>query len=467
MAYPGPRAAGRLRAALRSPYPQHGSIERAFAFACFTLLLAANAILLSKTAGVPDRSLIAGGMLILCATLYPAELLRVLQRSVLLILVASGLAVLGLLLSFVNGASMRDALQNVVEIHLQTLVLLLGAGTFAQICGARACAIAIVGVIGVSVSVAVMQMMHVGPGWSLRLALGPLWSDDVVGRMINRRPAGLAYSPTQLATQVCLAFATYAAVRDRLRQIETGSRTADMAIILALGVFVGACLASETRAPILGGLIFLVLYAIARRSSSLVLLLALGGFVTFLMWPLLMEMIQDSAPRVLRADDDSAASRVVFAYYGIRLFLDNPIGYGLTFDPTTRWMGYWSDLYLLKGAAGAQVHPLHDYVFSMVNIYGFGLLLFVPFAVKLLRGARDSLIFFVPYITVILFHNAGPFFNDVILWFAVAAVSALPARTPVIATRFGRVPPARLERMRAMRARRMSRLPASSRLAPR
>lgn len=459
-------AAARATAALSFPNARRSSVERAFAFACFTFLLAANVCLLSRTAGVPDRSLIAGGMLILCATLYPAELLLVLRKSVLILFIASGLAVLGLLLSFVNGASMRDALQNVVEIHLQTLVLLLGAGTLARICGARACAIAIVGVIGVSVSVAVMQMMHVGPGWSLRLALGPLHDDDVVRSMINRRPTGLAYSPTQLAAQVCLAFAAYAAVRDRLRQIEIGSRTADLTILLALMVLFAACLASETRAPIMGGFVFLVLYAVARRSSWLVLLLILGGFVTFLVWPLLMEMIQSSAPRVLRVDDNSAASRLVFAYYGTRLFLDNPIGYGLTFDPTTMWTRYWSDLYLLKGAAGAQVHPLHDYVFSMVNIYGFGLLLFVPFAIRQLGRARESLIFFVPYIVVILFHNAGPFFNDVILWFAVAAVSALPVPTPAIG-QFRRVPATRLARMRAMQRQRLSRYPAGSRLAPR
>lgn len=466
MTYQGARAIRRAPRTFRGFAPERSAIERVFAFGSFTLLLAVNVGMLSKTGGVPDRSLITAGMLILCAALFPADALLAIRKSALLLFLAAGLGIQGFLLSMVNGAPLGDAVQAVIENHVQTAVVLIVAVILAQICGARACAIAIVAVIGVSAAVAILQMMNVHLGWSLRTALGPLAQDEMKPNVADWRPTGLSYSPIQLATQVCLAFGAYAAVRERFRRFETGRIAADPAIVAALCVFFAACLASGTRAPILGGVIFLVLYALARRGSWLLLLMTLGGIVAFLMWPLVMDAIQSSAPRVARVDDESAATRIVFAYYGFRLFLDNPIGYGLTFDPTAHWGQYWSDLYLIRGAQGAQVHPLHNYVLSMLNIYGFGLLLFVPIALKLLGRAKGSLIFFVPYVIEILFHNAGPFFNDVILWFTVAAVSAAPVAAPAMSRfqqrRFARLGPAQ-RRLR----RPFARWPADSRLAPR
>lgn len=467
MTYQGARAIRRAPTTVRAFAPQRSAVERTFAFGCFTLLLAANVSMLSKTGGLPDRSLLTAGLLILCGALFPADALLALRKNTLLLFLAAGLAIQGFLLSLVNGAPAGEALQAVIEIHVQTAVVVLVAVILAQVCGARACAIAIVAVIGVSAAVAVLQMMNVHIGWSLRQALGPLANDELKPNVADWRPTGLSYSPIQLATQVCLAFGAYAAVRERYRRFETGRIAADPAIVVALLVFFTACLASGTRAPILGGVVFLVLYALARRGSWLLLLMTLGGIVAFLMWPLVMDAIQSSAPRVARVDDESAATRIVFAYYGVRLFLDNPIGYGLTFDPTALWGRYWSDLYLIRGAQGAQVHPLHNYVLSMLNIYGFGLLLFVPFAMKLLKGARGSLIFFVPYLVEILFHNAGPFFNDVILWFAIAAVSAAPVAAPATINRFRQARFTRPVRMNRRLKPRFSRWAAGSRFAPR
>jgi len=41
-----------------------------------------------------------------------------------------------------------------------------------------------------------------------------------------------------------------------------------------------------------------------------------------------------------------------------------------------------------------------------------------------LTRSKASLIFFIPYIIHILFHNYGPFFNDNVIWFVVAAIAA-------------------------------------------
>jgi hypothetical protein len=259
----------------------------------------------------------------------------------------------------------------------------------------------------------------------------------------------MAFSPIQMAAQICLAFAAYTAVRDKERSFTSKRNTADPAVLVALFFFFATCFASGTRAPIMGGFVFLALYTIVRRGSWLPLLLMLGGLIIYLVWPVVMAAIQSNAPRVARVDDASAATRVVFAYYGLRLFLDNPLGYGLTFDPTLLWHHYWRDLYLMNGAAGAQVHPLHDYVLSMMNIYGFGILLFTPLVYRLLRTAASSLIFFVPYVMHILFHNSGPFYDDMVLWFVVAAIAAVGSGGTLNQRPFVRVPISRTAYMRA------------------
>ncbi len=60
----------------------------------------------------------------------------------------------------------------------------------------------------------------------------------------------------------------------------------------------------------------------------------------------------------------------------------------------------------------------------MLNIYGIGLLLFAPVVARLLWHSRASLIFFIPYVVHIVFHNSGPFYNDNVIWFVIAAIAA-------------------------------------------
>ncbi|CAA9496711.1 MAG: hypothetical protein AVDCRST_MAG44-508 [uncultured Sphingomonas sp.] len=407
----------------------HDVIARAFAAGCFALLLAANVVLFApRIAGFPVRSVLSAGVLVFTFLLYTEDALAALKKNLLLLSLAVGLALLGILLSVINQAPFREILRSVTEVHLQAAVLILATATLARVCGARACVYAILGVIGVSGAVAVLQMMDVGAAWDLRLALGPLKeTDEPVRSVLERRPTGLSFSPIQLATQLCLVFAAYAAVRDKERQLTTAGRVADPAVLVALLLFFVACIATATRSPILGGVIFLGLYLAMKRGSALPVLLLFGGLVAYLAWPLLIGAIETSDPRMTSVDDNSASARSVFAYYGMRLFFDNPLGYGLAFQPTELWSGYWSDLYTMRGAKGTQTSQLHNYALSMLNIYGAGLLLFVPIVAKLLRRGSASLIFFVPYIVHIAFHNSGPLYSDIVIWFVFAAISAAGA----------------------------------------
>jgi hypothetical protein len=274
-------------------------------------------------------------------------------------------------------------------------------------------------------------MLDIQSAWSLRRALGPLPNEVVKGLdYADRRPTGLSFSSIQLSTQLCLAFAAFLAVREKIRQGASTTPTADPAIIIALVIFVAACVANGTRSPILGGLIFLAIYSFQRRTPWLPMFLILAGTVFYLAWPLLMNVLQTHSPRVTSVSDNSALARGTLVYYGLRLFADNPVGYGLAFAPMTLWSSYWPDIYTMPAPRGVQVNDLHNYPLSMLNTYGIGLLLLAPLIRGLLKRAGASVIFFVPYMVQILFHNAGPFYNDTAIWFVTATIAAVVSSRP-------------------------------------
>ena len=422
-----------------------GLIERAAALSAFAMLLVFYVALPSlKLAGLPVRGLLSIAILSFLLLARPSVAATALRRYLPLFALAAGLAVLGVFVSVVNGASLDIILQTLLEVHFQLVVLMLVAGVLAEICGARACMWAIVAVIAGSAFVAVLQMLDVDMAWDLRKSLGPLAKDELRPGITDLRPTGLSYSPIQLSTQLCLAFAAFTAVRyaERLRTV--GHRMADPAVVFALLALIAGSIAAATRSPILGGIVFLVVYAMIKRQARLAVVLALAAAAIYLAWPLLLGFIESEVPRILRTDDKSAAARSVFAYYGIRLFIDNPVGYGFSFHPAELWAPYWPELYMMRGSRGAQENMLHNYVLSMINIYGVGIFLFAPMAVKLLRSAGPYAIFFIPYAVHILFHNSGPYYSDTIIWFVIAAIGAATAQISFQGLGRAHLPPPRL-----------------------
>lgn len=405
---------------------KYSPLERTFALVVFASLLTSNLALNAfKIGGFPIRALFAAGTLVLVCILYSDLAKLTLKRNSLLLGLAAGLAALGAVISLLNGTSLYAIVRSVTEVHAQAAVTLMVAAILAQICGGRAAMFAIVAIVGVSACVAAAQMMDFHAAWVLRRALGPLPNEAVEGlSFVERRPTGLSYSPIQLSTQLCLAFAAFVAVRDKYRRVVLARTDADPAVIIGVGMLIAASIACATRSPILGALIFMAAYAMQRRTTWLPLFLIFAAILMYLAWPLLMGLVETNAPRVARVDDDSAAARITMVYYGIRLFVDNPVGYGLAFAPMSLWTSYWPDLYMMPAPEGVQVHELHNFVLNMLNMYGVGILLFAPVVSRLLRRASGSIIFFLPYIIQILFHNAGPFYNDSVIWFVIAAIAA-------------------------------------------
>lgn len=406
-------------------------LEQRLAVSCLVALLSLNVGLLAwKIGGVPVRGLLAASLLGAVLLLYPARVLDAIYRFAAVLWLAVGLAVLGILVSVVNGVEFSVIFAALSEVHVQIAVTLLVAFVLSDIAGMRNSALAIVAVVGFSVFVAFLQYVGFEPAWDLRETLDGMQDYDtrLEEGFKAGRPMGIALTKIQFSTHACLAFAVYAAMREQTRSFADQRPTADFLILVALGALAAASIISATRSPLLGAAVFMAIYALRRRGAWLFVLIGLSGIVVALAGSMLMEALEAAQPRILRTDDNSATGRSSLFSMGMLLFFENPLGYGFGFNPSEHWPKFWQQLYTLDNPSVLKDTKLHNYVLNMLNTYGIGLLIIAPLVYQLLRRGRFVMIFFVPYMVHIMFHNSGPFWNDVLFWFVVAALSATVIR---------------------------------------
>jgi hypothetical protein len=413
----------------------HSALERWSCLAMLALVLLLYIALNSwGIASIPARGVLLGGFIILLVLLYPDAAKRAVTRHTPIFGLAAAMAGLGIFVSAANGTDFLHILKSVLEVHVQIVMSLVFATIVAEVAGARASALVIVAAVGVSAVIAILQFANFDFAWNLRAALGRLQGQamHLDTSFLNRRPMGVSFSPIQLATQLCLAFAVYVAVVDRKSITRSGkNRAANSSVVAATALLVAFSFAAATRSPILGAGMFLAVYLIQRQSGWLLVLLLAGGALAYFAGEQLVELFQSRQARVLRIDDDSAMGRLALWKFGILLFLENPLGYGFGFIPASQyWMPYWHELYTLQGADDIKTKELHNYVLIMLNTYGIGLILVAPLVVVLLQRASSYLIYFIPYVAHIMFHNSGPFWNDALIWFVIGAISAIKSPVP-------------------------------------
>ena len=403
-------------------------IERIVAaFLLGALLLFNLALINLRVADFPVRGM--GAILVLGAAvvIYPERVLEAVHRHSLLLWLTAGFALLGAFVSAANGTEFSLIWKGLMEIPLQVAVTLLCVSVLVQIAGFQMGMLTFAGVIAASAAVAVLQFLGIEAAWQLREWLGSLQNEPLFTPLINRRPMGFSYSPIQLTTQLCVAFGVFASVRSIQRGSEADRDSVDVLTLIALAALIVGSFVALTRSPILGAAIFLAVYILLRPSSWFVIVGLLGAVATFLLGPLIMDLLQENAPRVVRADDGSVMARVSMNTYGLLLIADNPLGYGYAFNPRDHWHQFWQFLYHTPEPAALTDKELHNYVLNMINTYGVGLLLLVPLIWTALKRARYALLFFIPYLVHILFHNSGPYWTDIPFWFGVAILGA--ART--------------------------------------
>ena len=392
------------------------------------------ALISLNVAAVPVRGVLAIGVLGLLGLLVPELLASSARRNAGVMLLAGALAALGVFVSLVNGVGVAAIGRALLEVHVQAVITVLLGTMLAALAGPRATVLAFCAAVGASALVALVQFAGIETGWSLREAFGAI-QKHALGEdssFVNRRPMGLSYSPIHLATQACLAFAGFAALRLWVGRAgaHEGAPRIDWAMLAALAAMVAVAFLSQTRSPIVGALVFLGLYLLWHGSAFHRLLILAGAAALLLAAPMILDVMQGAESRVFRVGDNSSSGRYTLATYGLMLMADNPLGYGFGFVSQDHWQPYWTDLYTLPGAGEVREAELHNYLLNMMTTYGIGLLLVCPLAVHVLLRARRWVIAFVPYVVHMAFHNTGPFWNVTLFWFVVGAIAVMAVSDP-------------------------------------
>jgi hypothetical protein len=403
------------------------SAWRAIAFAMMLIVvLMAVALPVWKIGPAPVRVVIVFAFLALLAAFQTQAVINAIVKHRNLLWLMLGTAVIGTVISVINRGDLETVSRQVIEIHLQSAINLVIAAVLADACGGRAASRAFLIVIGITAIVAIAQYFDLQWSWDLRGAIGALQGEvfEAYGFFDDRRPMGVSYSPIVFGTQLCLGLAAFTLIRERERLLIGRRKAFDPTVAIAALAFLVVCFFSGNRSPILGGLIFLSIYAARRQTLTFAILGPVAAVLALLFLPDIMGKLGETGSRVASVDDKSAASRVALSYYGLLLFLDRPWGYGLDFDPRAYWTEYWPIIRNMPSASAVKVFPLHNYILNMLNFYGLPLFLLSPVLLKVWREHRWMLVFFIPYIVHILFHNTGPLWNDSYIWFVIAIARA-------------------------------------------
>ena len=402
------------------------------------------ALISLSIASVPIRALLAIAIVGLIGLIAPDLLIRSLARHVRVLLLALTLAALGIFVSLINGVSPATIARLLAEVHVQAMVTLVLATMLTELAGPRAAVLGFAAAVGMTALVALVQFTGIEAAWSLRKALGDLQGHALMddSSFVNRRPMGLSYSPIHLATQACLAFAGFAALRLWHQHGTEAARRIDWVMLAGLAVMIAVAFLCQTRSPILGAVVFVGLYMLTRGSPFYSLLIIAGAAAAAMAAPLILDMMQSAESRVFRVGDNSSEGRYTLVTYGLMLFADNPLGYGFGFVSQDHWGPFWQELYTMPSAGEVREAELHNYALNMLTTYGIGLILVVPLVVQVLWPARRWLIAFVPYVVHLIFHNTGPFWNDTLFWFVVGAIAVMTSREHAVAASRTPRPPA-------------------------
>lgn len=395
----------------------------------FLIILLSVGLVRLMVGGLPVRALLTLALFGLLWLNDPGVLKRIVQQHPRALLIVTAFMLIGTLTSLANQLSVAETARQLLEIHVQALLGLAVGNAMIRLCGLRAVLMIIVGVFLFSILVAFGQFAGLEPAWALRRWLGAVQHDSPLTQVFylrRDRTMGISFSPIHLATQSCLAFAACFIYANRNTDFLKGLR---FETIIALIVVVAACLASGNRSPLLGVIAFTFLYlAVVNRPLFLLALIVAVVFVPA--FSIVQEQLQALGLRIASTDDGSAEGRGVLANYGVRLLMDNPLGYGLGFDSTEHWSDYWQYLQYADNSQAVKNYALHNYFLMLLNKYGVSALMVLPLLLP--RSRRDwiMLLAFVPYFFHVAFHNDGPLQADFLVWYIIVMGQSIVTTSP-------------------------------------
>lgn len=425
------------------PQPRWDYVFFVSAFLIFITQLLSVALVKFGAAGLPLRALFAVLIVVFTALSSPWILIKAVRLSGPAILFVVVCAFLAAFSSLLNDALIADLGRQILEIHFQAIVGLIVGSCLVYTMGPVMVVKVFALVIAISSFFALLQFLGLSQAWEIRDALQRLQpievDQDSIFLALRLRAMGLSFSPVHLATQVCLAFAGLfmyiVATRPPSQQRDLGLR-----LTFFLFVSIAVCVVSGNRSPLLGFVVFLVLYFLKERPALAVLII-----VTLLPFAVLiddiMQLAADMGFRVGRTEDGSSEGRQALRRFGILLILDRPYGYGLSFNSTEHWFKFWEQIKYLPNPGAIRIHALHNYYMMVLNKHGLLILSVFLFIAYRLFNEKLLLLAFTPYMIHIFYHNDGPLQGDFLIWYVLPSILVMNAATKAQAARPPRLPP--------------------------
>jgi len=372
-------------------------------------------------AGIPVRAIFAISILLLIAAARNQIIIDVVYRYRFVFAVTAAVALIGVASSLYNGTEPASLGRQLLEIHFQAMVNIVVGACVVRVCGIRASVLALTMVVGISSLFALLQFMGIGLAFDVRNLLEGFQPAGPEGSRffeIGGRARGLSYSPVHLGTQLCLLFAAIFAFLLHGYGERIFGRL-DSRVLLAAAFVVLVSVASGNRSPILGVVIFLVMYAWVTKHKFPALVFTLLALAALPFTDQFLLMLQELGLRVANTADGSAVGRTALQVYGVLLFVDQPFGYGLDFNSPDYASQYWSALRGFENAEAITKHALHNYYLLMLNKYGMLILIVAALVAWRMMKSGMAMLGFIPYMAHIFYHNDGPYQADFIIWFII------------------------------------------------
>jgi hypothetical protein len=367
---------------------------------------------------LPIRSILMLASLGMLVLSNPQLVAAAIGRSARLLWLIGLVAVLAVAVSLLNRLEPGSLVQQLVEIHFQALTGVILAYALAMGLGIRKVGLAFILAFLISAVFALGQAAGIDFAWQARAMIGSWMNDPPVNQayyLRRERGLGLSFSSIHFATQACLAFSAYFAIR---LSANRGRLVAHPKIIAALVLAIFLCMATGNRSPILGFLVFAGVWSAVAMPRATLLILPILVLLAAAAIPL-MDILADHGLRIASRDDGSAEGRETLRAFGMFLFERRPWGYGLGFDSTRYWPLFAHESIYMPNVLAMREFTLHNYYLMVLNKYGFGLLVLLPLVIPKTRVALAAWLAFLPYAVHIYYHNDGPFQGDFLIWFVI------------------------------------------------
>ncbi|RYE66845.1 MAG: hypothetical protein EOO81_11055, partial [Oxalobacteraceae bacterium] len=118
-----------------------------------------------KVAGMPLQAFLSASLFIVIAIAHRDELARAFRRHAHLINLTVAVAFIGILTSIQSHVPAGYLINEVIEIHVQSVIILMFGALVAEICGAKTVLMSILAAILLSALFAIAQFFHLDAPW--------------------------------------------------------------------------------------------------------------------------------------------------------------------------------------------------------------------------------------------------------------------------------------------------------------